>query len=71
MKEITFGSDSLRAREHLPRRIGRPKTKWANTERDKLWGKFFEQSEDKPEYNDSLPEHRDRIREMAEKKAKE
>ena len=37
IRTITFRSQWATPREHLPRRTGRPKHKWANEEGKRLW----------------------------------
>ena len=65
LREITFPRNSLIAREHHPRRIGRPKARWADTERKNLWERIQNIAVTVDEYDDKVALLREQILELA------
>ena len=37
VKKITFQSGTLQVNQYMPRRVGRPKQRWAQTELARIW----------------------------------
>ena len=61
VRTVTFQGDGIEPRIHHPRRIGRPKKKWANTELEKIWEKIKIANAFGDNYDDRNPLHRDLV----------
>ena len=52
IRAITF-ADGMKPRLHLPRRVGRPKAKWANAELERMWNRIRKEKGLDEEYDPS------------------
>ena len=65
IRNIAFRDEWARPRELLPRRVGRPKHKWANEENKRLWARIQEGRNPRVAYNPNSVEQRKAIVELA------
>ena len=61
IRDVTFRPGTLQVRVHHPRRVGRPKLKWAPVETERMWEQRMEGEVHIPDYNDQLPAHQERL----------
>ena len=71
IKTITFQQNTLTPRIHVPRRVGRPKTKWASSEGRRLWNRMQEAQEVQVAYNEKSMEQGQQLRQYAEELIKQ
>ena len=71
IKTITFQHNTLTPRIHVPRREGRPKTKWASTEGRRLWNKMQASQEVQRIYNEKSVEQGQELRQFSEETLKQ
>ena len=61
MRTVTFQGEGMEPRTHHPRRIGRPKEKFASTELDRIWGKIQTDNGYGDDYDDENHLHWDMV----------
>ena len=65
VRTITFRDEWARPRELLPRRVGRPKHRWALKENQRMWARIQEGSYQRVAYNPNSVEQGQGIVELA------
>ena len=65
IRYISFMPGTILQRLRLPRRVGRPKSKWAQTEVERVWDKLHESSADTPPLDLRNEVHMNRIIDFA------
>ena len=61
VRTVTFEPGAIACITHHPRRMGRPKRKWAQVEHHKIWNQRLDREAEIDRYNKELQTHKDRL----------